>query len=260
MKNIIFMQDIDTNRKKENTVWMDASGKVRKIDETFDDKGNSVKRIKIEESTHFEESYIELGNSAVPLPQIHGRRWPDGISPYKYSIESWKRWAEKNNSEVIVMEDLLCPTEQMGIAWQRHYVMDMLENEGIEYDQILAVDADTIVHPECPNFFELTEHKYAGIVQEGSMDWCGRSLEHFSRFVFDGLMIPFENYINSGFQIFNKSHKKFQEEFLDFHNEKKEMINWVQEKFGVGSEQTPINLFLHKKNIDFKYLPYELKS
>ena len=35
------------------------------------------------------------------------------------------------------------------------------------------------------------------------------------------------------------------------------MINWVQEKFGVGSEQTPINLFLHKKNIDFKHLPYE---
>ena len=35
------------------------------------------------------------------------------------------------------------------------------------------------------------------------------------------------------------------------------MINWIQEKFGVGSEQTPINLFLHKKNIDFKFLPYE---
>ena len=83
MKNIIFMQDIDTNRKKEGS---------------------------------------------QTLPQIHGRKWPGGISPYKYSIESWKRLAEKNNSEVIVMEDLLCPTEQMGIAWQRHYVMDMLEN------------------------------------------------------------------------------------------------------------------------------------
>ena len=237
MKNIIFMQDIDTNRKKEDVdreFYRDESGVGG------DNKDNSFDK-----------------DSAVRNPQIHGRRWPGGISPYKYSIESWKRWAEKNNSEVIVMEDLLCPTTDMGIAWQRHYAIEMLENDDIEYDQVLIVDADTIVHPDCPNFFELTEHKYAGVVQEGSMDWCGRSIEHFSRFVFDGFTMPYENYINSGFQIFNKSHKKFQKEFLDFHNEKKEMINWVQEKFGVGSEQTPLNLFLHLKNIDFKHLPYE---
>ena len=114
MKNIIFMQDIDTNRKTDSA------------------------------------------DNVVSNPQIHGRKWPGDISPYEYSIESWKRWASKNNSEVIVMEDLLCPTKQMGIAWQRHHVMDMLENENIEYDQILIVDADTIVHPECPNFFELS--------------------------------------------------------------------------------------------------------
>ena len=157
MKNIIFMQDIDTNRKKDNTereFYRDGAGIIA-ADETFNE------------------------DSAVSLPQIHGRRWPGGVSPYKYSIESWKRWAEKNNAEVIVMEDLLCPTTDMGIAWQRHYVMDMLEKEDIEYDQILAVDADTIVHPDCPNFFEMTEHKYAGVHQEGSMDWCGRSIEHF---------------------------------------------------------------------------------
>ena len=174
MKNIIFMQDINTNRKKES------------------DKDDSV----------------------VSNPQIHGRRWPGGISPYKYSIQSWKKWAENNNAEVIVMEDLLCPTKQMGIAWQRHYAIEMLENEGIEFNQILIVDADTIVHPNCPDFFELTEGKYAGVHQEGSMDWCGRSLEHFSRFVFDGFMMPYHKYINTGFQIFNKSHKKFQEDFL----------------------------------------------
>ena len=237
MKNIIFMQDIDVKRKKQ------------KVNVTTVDDKNGIGAN--------QEAYDKLGDSAVPNPQIHGRKWPGGISPYKYSIESWKRWAEKNNADVIVMEDLLCPTTDMGIAWQRHYAIEMLENDGIEYDQVLIVDADTIVHPDCPNFFELTEHKYAGVVQEGSMDWCGRSIEHFSRFVFDGFVMPYENYINSGFQIFNKSHKKFQKDFLDFHNEKKEMINWVQEKYGVGSEQTPLNLFIHKNNIDFKLLPYE---
>ena len=105
------------------------------------------------------------------------------LKPNKYSIESWKKWATNNNAEVVIMEDLLCPIEQMGITWQRHYAIEMLENDGIEYDQILIVDTNTIVHPDCPNFFELTEHKYAGVHQEGSMDWCGRSIEHFSRFL-----------------------------------------------------------------------------
>jgi len=179
------------------------------------------------------------------------------LKPNKYSIESWKKWATNNNAEVVIMEDLLCPIEQMGITWQRHYAIEMLENDGIEYNQILMVDTNTIVHPDCPNFFELTEHKYAGVHQEGSMNWCGRSIEHFSRFTFDGFMIPYYKYINTGFQIFNKSHKQFQLDFLDFYNEKKEMINWIQEKFGAGSEQTPLNLFVHKNNVDFKLLPYE---
>ena len=123
---------------------------------------------------------------------------------------------------VVVMEDLLCNTKQMGIAWQRHHVLDMLENDNIDYDQVLIVDADTIIHPDCPNFFELTEHKYAGVPQEGSMDWVARSMEQFSRFVFNGISMPYENYINSGFQIFNKSHKKFQDDLIQFYNKNRE--------------------------------------
>ena len=87
MKNIIFMQDIDTNRKKEDVdreFYRDESGVGG------DNKDNSFDK-----------------DSAVRNPQIHGRRWPGGISPYKYSIESWKRWAEKNNADVIVMEDFI---------------------------------------------------------------------------------------------------------------------------------------------------------
>ena len=122
-------------------------------------------------------------------------------SSYKYSIKSWKAWCDKNDCELYIMSDLLLPESEMLITWQRWQVLNILEHNEVDYDQVLVVDADSIVHPDCPNFFELTEHKYAGVVQEGSMDWCGRSIEHFSRFVFDGFMMPYENYINSGFQI-----------------------------------------------------------
>tara|TARA_Y100000310_G_scaffold161820_1_gene161728 strand:+ start:619 stop:1428 length:810 start_codon:yes stop_codon:yes gene_type:complete len=211
MSNIIFIQDIDTNRK-------DNTG----------------------------------------LSHIHGRTWSDKLSPYKYSIASWKKWAKKNDCEVLIMEDLLCDTKDMGICWQRYYVFDMLEQQDIkDYDKILIVDADTIVHPDCPNFFDMAGNKYAGVRQEGSMDWVVRSMEQFSRFVHEGYMIPYDRYINAGFQIINKSHKKFFKEIIDFYNTNKNEINEVQHKFGVGSDQTNVNLLLNKKNIDFKFLPYE---
>ena len=103
----------------------------------------------------------------------------------------------------------------------------------------------------------MTEHKYAGIHQEGSIDWVGRSMEQYSRFVFDGYMIPYENYMNCGFQIFNKSHKKFHKKIIKFYLDNKEIINEVQHKFGIGSDQTPFNFLLRQNNIDFQFLPYE---
>ena len=38
------------------------------------------------------------------------------------------------------------------IIMQREWVLDILEHNEIDYDNMLIVDADTIVHPDCPNF------------------------------------------------------------------------------------------------------------
>ena len=65
---------------------------------------------------------------------------------YDYSIKSWKHFCDKYNCELLVWEDLLFPIEHMKITWQRYYLFDILESNNIDYDQILMVDADTIVH------------------------------------------------------------------------------------------------------------------
>jgi len=39
--------------------------------------------------------------------------------PYKYSIESWKAWCNKNNCELFVLNDLLLSNKDMGICWPR---------------------------------------------------------------------------------------------------------------------------------------------
>ena len=192
------------------------------------------------------------------LSQAYGRNWSSEVSPYTYSIKSWEHFAKKNNCELFVLEDLITDTEEMGICWQRYYIFDILKDSGInDFNQILIVDADTIVHPDCPNFFEFTEDKYCGVVQEGSMDWTCRSIENYSKYIFDGEIIPFWEYINGGFQIFNKRHKILFDKFNKLYLEKKETFKEIQKTFGNGTDQTPINFMLHKENIDTKFLSYE---
>ena len=79
------------------------------------------------------------------------------------------------------------------------------------------MDSDTFAHPNTPNFFELSENKFCGVSVVGSMDWIIRSIENYSHHLFDGFTFPYYRYINSGFMIFNKDHKKLFKEILDFY-------------------------------------------
>ena len=118
---------------------------------------------------------IKMNNS-----KLEGDRWLDNRSdPYTYSVKSWQKWCDANNADLFVIDELLLPNQEMAIPWQKFYIFDILEANNIDYDQIMYVDADTIVHPNCPNFFEMTDHKYCGVHDEGSYDWILRSIENY---------------------------------------------------------------------------------
>ena len=72
---------------------------------------------------------------------------------YDLSVKSWKHWCDKNDVDLFVWDDLVFPIERMKITWQRYYLFDILESNEIDYNQVLMVDADTIIHPDTPNFF-----------------------------------------------------------------------------------------------------------
>jgi len=176
---------------------------------------------------------------------------------YKYSIDSWKKWCEKNDCDLVVFDEPICDVEDMKITWQRYYALDILENSGIDYNQVLMVDADTIVHPDCPNFFEMTDNKFCAIHNDGSYDWVLRSMETYSKYLFEDFTFPFWEYFNSGFLIINKKHKKLYKNIVNFYLNNRENIVKIQETFGVGTDQPVINFFVQKENVDLKILPYE---
>ena len=172
---------------------------------------------------------------------------------YNYSIDSWKGWAEKNNADVLVWDTPLYTWEEMTIPWQRYHLFKILDHNEIKFDQILMVDSDTIVHPDTPNFFEMTERKYVGVLDLGCWEWTGRSLRHYKD-LFDGYKLDRGMYFNGGFQIVNESHREFFDMVLDFY-EKNKLVLVEKQKSGLGTDQTPINYLIQTNDIDLKLFP-----
>ena len=186
----------------------------------------------------------------IPNVNLNGRG-----GNYHYSIKSWSHWCKKNDCELLVWEDPIHDPSYMTIMWQRYYLFDILKANDIEYDQICMVDADTIIHPDCPNFFEETEHKYCGVMNDGCYEWVLRSIKVYSQQVFNGDWVNPWEYINGGFQIVNDRHKEFFGEIVKFYTENQKTLKNIQKNNGLGTDQTPINYLIKKHNIDLKIMP-----
>jgi hypothetical protein len=176
---------------------------------------------------------------------------------YEISIESWKRWCNKNDTQMFLLEEPIVPMNEMHIIWQRYFMFDIFDSNEIESDQTLIVDADTIVHPDCPNFFNETEGKYCLVHDDGSYDWILRGMEHYSKYVYDGAWFDFWKYGNSGFQIVNNTHREFFNYMREFYLENSNIIRGIQDTYGIGTDQTPLNYNLNLKNIPVKLLSYK---
>ena len=185
-------------------------------------------------------------------------RWAETRSdPYVFCTKAWKKWCDKNDCELFVLNEEVLPHSTMPVSWQRYYVFDLLAASGIEYDQILYVDADTIPHPDCPNVFEMSDRKFCFVHNEGSYDWILRSIEIYGKYFFDGYMIPWTEYFDSGMLIFNKQHKQFFQKIIEFFHDNRENLLKVESEWHAGTDQTPVNFLTHILNIDYKRLPYE---
>jgi lipopolysaccharide biosynthesis glycosyltransferase len=176
----------------------------------------------------------------------------DGRStPYHYSVKSWKHWAEKHNVLVLEWDEPIMDTSKFPIIMQREWVFDILEHNDIDYDQILIVDADTIVHPDCPNFFKETNHNYAAVVNNGCYEWVTRSVRGWGDAMFQNepLVKPYD-YFNTGFVVVNKKHKPFFDEIKDLYLNRGEEIKHYRDTIKASTGQTMVNFMLKKNNIE----------
>jgi lipopolysaccharide biosynthesis glycosyltransferase len=177
---------------------------------------------------------------------------------FEWSIKSWESYAERWGCDIFVLDQPLMDIEWMKPNWFKMYILDILEANEIDYDQVLYVDYDTIVTPDAPNIFELTDHKFTAVRNYGDMDWVCRSIENYSKFVFDGFTFPYYNYFNSGVMVFNKKHKELFKGLQEFYQTNRDKLIWMQNTYCVGNDQPVFNFFVNQYiPVDYKVLGYE---
>ncbi len=177
--------------------------------------------------------------------------------PYQLSVDSWKLWCDKNDCELFVLTERIYPEDYMNANWHKLFVFQLLESNDIDYDQVLIVDADTMVHLDAPNIFDITDRKFCVVHNYGSYDWVCRSIENYKKHLFPDVDVPLFEYFNSGVIICNKEHKEFYEKIIKFYLDNRDNIVKLQDTYGVGTDQPVLNFFVQKENIDYKQLGYE---
>tara|TARA_R100000479_G_scaffold70032_2_gene33639 strand:+ start:482 stop:1216 length:735 start_codon:yes stop_codon:yes gene_type:complete len=180
-----------------------------------------------------------------------------GYKPeYEVSKQSWSLWCDKNNVEFVLLDESI--DDDMFPNYQRYYLFDLLENSDKDFDRVLTIDADTIIHPNAPNIFEETdENKLYFVHDTGSYDWMLRGMEWYSKELFDGLWFDYLEYGNSGFQLLSKKHIDFYKKMQELWSENKDVIIDLSQKYGLGKEQALWNLMIRKHNIEYELLPYK---
>jgi len=177
------------------------------------------------------------------------------------SRKTWEYWCKKNDviffpMEKPIKDDLV----NYRINWQKSiYCFDLLDEAGIDYDQIFLVDATCMVKWDMPNVFELTDHKFTAWRETDNLNWVYQSIKGYEDFFCYDLNKY--DYFSSGVIIFNKSHKDIFLEFKDLYlNNVDEFVELQDKIVRKGTEQTPLNYWVQKNAVELNLdLPFSYK-
>ena len=73
----------------------------------------------------------------------------------------------------------------------------------------------------------------------------------------DGYMMPWYEYFDCGFIIVNDKHRQLFQDIVSFYFTNQDTLIKLQETFFNGTDQTPVNILVHKNEVELKLLPYE---
>ena len=176
------------------------------------------------------------------------------------SKTAWEFWCKKNNYELVIFDEpSIEDTTKYKITVQRWFdIFDFLDKKKIEYDQVCMVDASYIPKWDCPDFFELTDNKFATFQEQDNFKWVYESIQGYKR-LFNNYELDILKYFHAGFVIFNKSHKSVFEKFKNMYINNIDELTHIQGTLRRGTDQTPLNYVMSMNNVDMKFLPMKYR-
>jgi len=176
--------------------------------------------------------------------------------------KSWEYWCKKHDVIFFPMEK---PIEEdltkFRINWQKAiFCFDILDEAGIDYDQIYLVDGMNIIKWDTPNVFELTDHKFTAWRDTDNLGWTYKSIVGYKDF-FGSYEFDKQKYFSSGLIIFNEQHKEVFQSFKKLYYDNVDTFVELQDKIvGKGTEQTPLNYHTQMNNVEINLdLPFIYK-
>jgi hypothetical protein len=172
---------------------------------------------------------------------------------FEYSKTTWKHFCKRFNCEFIEFnEPVHSDLFRYRVNWQKAiYVFDILDQKGIDYDQIAIVDSTCMYRWDAPNFFKLTDHKFTAWRDNDNLNWVYQSVKGYESFF--KYQLDISKYVNSGFIIFNETHKQFFNSFKQLFEDNQDFfIDAESNTIKKGTEQTPLNYWLQLNNIEVK--------
>ena len=170
----------------------------------------------------------------------------------EYCLNTWRYWCKKNDVELFVLNEELTDAKYMKPTWQRWYVLDILEMNGVNYDQVAMVDVDTMIRWDAPNFFELTDRKFSAVVDQDNIGWVKQSIEAYQH-LFKDTKLDWTDYFNCGFIVLNENHKDLCDNILSFWDKNDGELIMIQNTVSKGTDQTPVN-YIAKRDVEVNYL------
>lgn len=180
---------------------------------------------------------------------------PDNMAYKRWCLESWQYWCDKNDVEIFILDTPLTDKDLMKPTWQRWYVFDILDANGVEYNQVAMVDVDTLIHPDAPNFFDLTDNNFSVVQDDLFIEWSHNSIKGYQH-MFPSVKFDWTTYFNCGFVVLNAQHKKLCNEIVTFYLDNTEELRTLQHTtLKKGSDQTPVNYMIRESGLPITYLP-----
>ena len=126
-----------------------------------------------------------------------------GFDWLNYSKLSWQYWCKKNNVTFVAFEEPYADIDKHRANWQKAiHCWDILDERGLDPDNVFLVDASSMVKWDAPNIFEQIDERLTGWPDLDNLKWIYQSIEGYKSF-FD---YEFDNtkYINSGVDYFQQ--------------------------------------------------------